>query len=381
MLISEPRPVSENFEMSLLDVFMILRKHRRAILRNIIIAALVSVPLVFLLPVKYRAEAIILTPQQPQPSLTTMAQLTGMSSVGLPALSLLSGLGLRNPADLYVGILESRTIADNIVAKFDLKRVYGQKDVTRARKHLWKNSAIETSKDSLIHIRVEDREPRRAAEIANSYVDELSIQNSRLALTEASQRRAFYEQELAKEKDLLADAEVALKNTEQATGLVVPTGQAEAIIRSGALLRTEILSRQAQVEAMKTFAADDNPRFQIVKHELAALESQLSKVEQGSKQAGVLDLPTGQLPEVTLKYIRGLRDVKYHEALFEILSKQYEAARLDEAKSAPLIQIVDRAIVPERRSWPPRTILVLSATTFVAFVTSFWLLVTNNLRL
>ena len=161
----------------------------------------------------------------------------------------------------------------------------------------------------------------------------------------------------------------------------MPTGQAEAIIRSGALLRAEILSRQAQVEAMKTFATEDNPRFQIVKHELAALESQLSKVEQGGKQAGVLDLSTGQLPEVTLKYVRKLRDVKYHEALFEILSKQYEAARLDEAKSAPLIQIVDRAIAPERRSWPPRTIFVLSAITFVAIITSFWVLVTNNLRL
>jgi tyrosine-protein kinase Etk/Wzc len=175
MLASEPQPFSENFEMSLLDLFAILRKYRRTILRNVIIAALISVPLVFLLPVKYRAKAIILTPQQPQPSLTAMAQVAGISSVGLPALSLLSGLGLRNPANLYVGILESQTIADEIVAKFDLKRVYGEKDVTRARKHLWKNSAIETSKDSLIHIRVKDREPRRAAEIANSHVDELSI--------------------------------------------------------------------------------------------------------------------------------------------------------------------------------------------------------------
>ncbi len=358
-------------EISLAGASTILLGHKRALLRNVLVAAAIATPVVFLLPVKYRAESIILTPQQPQSSLSAMAQLTGLGA-GLPPLSLLTGFGLRNPADLYVGILKSRTIADTVIAKFNLEQVYGDKYLSIARKHLARNTTIEAGKDSLIHVRVDDASPKRAADIANAYVDELFKQNARLALTEASQRRAFFEHELLKEKDALADAEIALKNTEQATGLVVPTGQAEALIRSGAQLRGEILSREAQLEGMKAYAADTNPKLQIVKRELAALQSELSKVEEGGSKRGVLDLPTGQLPEAGLKYLRKFRDLKYHETLFEIVSRQYEAARLDEAKSAPQLQIVDVAIVPDKRNWPPRTILILSAVILTALVSAFY---------
>jgi tyrosine-protein kinase Etk/Wzc len=374
-LISEhqlfPRTIDE---ISLVTLFGILAREKRALLRNIAIAVALALPVVFLVPVKFTAEAVILTPQQPQPSLAAMAQLSGSSVAALPSLSLLSGFSLRNPADLYTGILQSRTVADGLVTKFKLVQVYGAKDLTRARKRLARNTTIESGKDSLIHIRVEDRNPARAADLANAYVEALSNQNSRLALTEAFQRRAFYQTELSREKEQLADAEVALKQTEQTTGLVVPSGQMDALIRSGAQLRAEILARQAQVAAMGAYATDDNPRLQIAKRELGVLEGQLNRLEAGGKKAGVLDLPTGQFPEAGLEYVRKLRDVKYHEALFEILAKQYEAARLDEAKLSPLIQVVDRAIVPERKSWPPRTLLVLAAVTFTAIATSFWML-------
>ena len=369
--------VLEGHEVSLSRGLGILARYRRKIIRNVLIAIAVSVPSVFLLPVKYKGEAAILTPQQPQSSLSAMAQLAGFGA-GVPSLSLLTGFGLRNPAELYIGILKSRTIADDLVQKYNLKQVYGESYITNARKHLARNTSIESSKDSLIHIRVEDRDPKRAADLANSYVDELFQQNVRLALTEASQRRTFFEVELAKEKNALADAEIALKNTEQATGLVMPSGQAEALIRSGAQLRAEILSREAQMEGMKAYATDSNPRLQILKRELAALRSELSNVEEGGRKTGVLDLPTGQLPEASLKYLRKFRDLKYHETLFEILSKQYEAARLDESKAAPLIQIVDRADVPEKRSWPPRTILIVSFAMLVAVISTFFYLYTGQ---
>lgn len=358
-------------EISFEGFLSILLRHKRGLLRNVLVAAAVATPVVFLLPVKYRAESIILTPQQPQSSLSAMAQLTGLGA-GLAPLSLLTGFGLRNPADLYVGILKSRTIADTLIAKFNMEQVYGDEYLSNARKHLARNTTVEAGKDSLIHVRVDDASPQRAADIANAYVDQLFKQNAQLALTEASQRRAFFEKELVKEKDALADAEIALKNTEQATGLVVPTGQAEALIRSGAQLRGEILSREAQLEGMKAYAADTNPRLQIVKRELAALQSELSKVEDGGSKTGVLDLPTGQLPEVGLKYLRKFRDLKYHETLFEIVSRQYEAARLDEAKSAPQLQIVDLAVPPDKRNWPPRTILILTAVILTALVSAFY---------
>lgn len=364
-------------EISLVVILGILARQKRKIFRAVAITTALAVPGVFLIPVKYRAESVILTPEQAQSSLSAMAQISGFAGAALP-LSLLSGLGLRNPTELYVGILEGRTVADDLIKKFDLKRVYDHEDLRATRKELARNTSIEAAKNSLIHIQVEDRDPRRAANLANAYVEELSNQNARLALSEATQRRVFFQAELAKEKDALADAEVQLKNTEKSTGLVLPGGQAEVLIRSGAQLRAAILSREAQIAAMKTYATDDNPRLQVAERGLAALQAQLKKLEQGDKASGILDLPTGQLPEAGLKYVRKLREVKYHEALFEILAKQYEAARLDEAKSTPVIQVVDQAVVPEKKSWPPRTLLVLAGALLAALVTSFWIIVRSR---
>ncbi len=364
-------------EISLVVFFAILAREKRRIFRAVAITAALAVPAVFLIPVKYRAESVILTPQPAQSSLSAMASGVGLGAGALP-LSLLTGFALRNPSQLYVGILEGRTIADDLIKRFDLERVYDHDNLRATRKELARNTTVESGKDSLIHIQVDDRDPRRAANLANAYVEELSTQNSRLAFTEARERRIFYESELAKEKDALADAEVQLKNTEQATGLVLPGGQAEVLIRSGAQLRAAILSREAQIAAMKTYATNDNPRLRMAERELAALQAQLKKLEEGGRARGVLDLPTAQLPEAGLKYVRKLRDVKYHEALFEILAKQYEAARLDEAKAAPDIQVVDRAVVPEKKNWPPRTLLVLAAILLAAMASSVWIILRSR---
>jgi uncharacterized protein involved in exopolysaccharide biosynthesis len=369
-------------DVSLAELFGLLRRRKSQLLRVSIITAVLATAVVFLLPVSYTAEAVILTPQQAQSSLSSfLGPLGGMAPAGLSSgLGLLSGLGLRNPADLYVGVLESRTIADDLITKFKLKDVYGSPDYSRARKRLERNTRIESGKDSLIHIRVEDHDAARAAKLANAYVDELSHSNSRLALTEAGQRRLFYEDQLAKEKEPLAEAEVALRNTQQATGLVAPSGQAEALLRIGAQLHADILSTETRLAAMKMFAADNNPRLQIVKQELGVLQTQLNQLERGDHKEGALELPTGQLPEAGLKYLRAVRELKYHETLFEVLSKLYEAARLDEAKSAAPIQEVDRAVTPERKSWPPRTLLVLAAVTVAFMICAFWMLLEERAK-
>jgi len=354
----------------------LLYRRKVQLLRVCGITALVVGVAVFLWPVSYTAEAVILTPQQTQSSLSSfLGPLAGLApAAGMSGLGLLSGLSLRNPADLYVGVLESRTVADVLITKFDLTNVYHVADYTRARKRLEKNTRIESGKDSLIHIRVDDHNAARAAQLANAYVDQLSHSNSRLALTEAGQRRLFYEDQLAKEKEPLAEAEVALRNTQQSTGLVAPSGQAEALLRIGAQLHAEILGRETQLAAMKTFAADDNPRLQIVKRELTVLQKQLNELERGDYKAGTLELPTGQLPEASLKYLRAVRELKYHETLFEVLSRLYEAARLDEAKSATPIQVIDRAVTPERKSWPPRTVLILTSVATALLLSTFWIL-------
>lgn len=346
----------------------LLSRKRRQLLRVILISAAASTILAYLIPVKYTAEAVILTPQRAESSISSLLQLgSGSAAGGLSALSLLYGFG-RNPSDLYIGILKSRTIADALIKEFDLKRVYGVKDFYRARKYLARNTTIEAGKDTLIHIQVEDRDPRRSADLANAYVSELSLENSEVALSEAKQRRIFFEQQLAKEKDALGDAEIAMRDTQQLTGLIQPGGQADVLLRSTARLHAEILELQAEMAGMSTYATDANPRYLTLKSELSALQAELSKLQTGPHAKGTPEVPFGKLPEASLEYLRRYRNVKYHETLYEILAKEYEAARLDEAKAAPRVEVVDRAVPPEHKSWPPRTIIVLLTTILVTLI-------------
>lgn len=368
-----------NGEISFAELFSTLSRRLRIIVWAVSITACLSTATAFLIPVQYTAEAVILTPQQAQSSLSAMALLAGAGAgVGTSGLSLLSGFGLHNPSDLYVGILESRTIVDALISRFQLKQVYGDKYFQKARKHLARRTSIKAGKDTLIHIQVDDRDPKRAAALANAYVEELSLRNTTVALTEASQRRLFFEGQLAKEKELLAKTEIALRDTEQFTGLVVPTGQAEALIRSASQLHAEILDREAQLAGMHTYVADDNPRFQTVNRELATLKNELATLEGGQHVAGTPEVPVGKLPQAGLEYVRKYRDVKYHESLYETLAKQYEAARLDEAKAAPLVQVIDSAVVPERRSWPPRTLIVVISTLLAALLSAFFVIATSS---
>jgi uncharacterized protein involved in exopolysaccharide biosynthesis len=370
-------PPQQHREISFAELFSALSRRKKIILWALLITAFVSTAIAFLIPVEYTAEAVILTPQEAQSSLSAMAQLAG-GGAGLSGLSLLSGFGLRNPSDLYVGILESRTIADALINRFNLKQVYGDKYFQGARKHLARRTRIKAGKDTLIRIQVDDRDPKRAAQLTNAYVEELSSRNATVALTEASQRRLFFEKQVAKEKELLAAAEIALRNTQQVTGLVVPSGQAEALIRSTSQLNAEILNREAQLAGMRAYVTEDNPRFQAIQRELASLRSELTRLESGQHVDGAPEVPVGKLPQAGLEYLRKYRDVKYHETLYEALSKQYEAARLDEAKAAPLVQVIDSAVVPERKSWPPRLLIVLISSILAALGAGFWILLSSK---
>ena len=370
----------EAVEFSFDDLRSAVASHKKTLFTVVLLTALASTAGAFFIPVKYTAEAVILTPQQPQPSLSALAQLAGLSTGGgFSGLSLLSGFG-RNPSDLYIGILKSRTIADALINKFSLKQVYDVPDFYRARKYLARNTTIKTGKDTLIHIEVEDRDPKRSAALANAYVDELFLQNSNVALTEASQRRVFFEEQLAKEKDLLANAEIALRDTQQFTGLVEPTGQAEALLRSASQLRAQILAVQTQMAGMSTYVTESNPHYQALRSELATLRSELATLEKGNHVDGTPEVPVGKLPQAGLEYLRKYREVKYHETLYEALAKQYEAARLDEAKAAPLVQVIDRAVLPERKSWPPRMLIILLSSLLSALITVLCLFMKNSSR-
>jgi uncharacterized protein involved in exopolysaccharide biosynthesis len=300
----------------------------------------------------YTGTASIMPPQQQQSSVSALLGQLG------PLASAATGgnLGLKTPGDLYVAILSSRTIADGLIRSFNLRQVYGVSTMFNARKRLKKRSDITGGKEPLIKVSVEDRDPKRAAALANAYLEELSRQNGRLALTESAQRRLFFERQLEAQKKSLADAEVALKATQERTGVLQVNAQVESVIGNMARLRAGIAVREVALSSLKSAATPQNPEVVRQEAELATLRGQLQKLEASGDSGGRGDtlIPTSLVPAVGLQYVRAVRDLKYNETLFELLLKQYEAARIDEAKDAPVVQIVDSAIPPERKSWPPR---------------------------
>jgi len=197
--------------------------------------------------------------------------------------------------------------------------------------------------------------------MANGLIDELYHLTSTLAITEAAQRRLFFDRQLDAEKTAVATAEEDLKKTQEKTGLIQLTGQAEEIIRNVASLRAQIVSREVEMQAMRTYATDQNPDLTRLQQEIDALQRQLTIMESNQRrmQPGDIQVPTGQVPEAGLEYARKLREVTYHTTLLNLLSREYEGARIDEAKSAPLIQVVDRAVPPDKKSGPPRMLITL----------------------
>jgi len=354
-------PDGENARgLSILDLAIVLVERKRVILWTVIAFTIVAAIVSFLLPKKYTATVTVLAPQQNN----SMGSLLASQLGNLSGLAAMAGgsLNSKTQNDMYVGMLRGRTVEDAMIQRFGLMSQYHKHNLQDTRQEFEKYSDVDgTAKDGMIHISVEDHTPERAAELANGYVDELRTLSKHLAITEASQRRFFFEQQLAESKDNLADAEEDLKKTEQTTGLIELNSQARALIESAALLRAQIAAKEVQIQAMQTYASKENPQLVIAQQELAGLRSQQSQLTGKGETAGGLIVPKGMVPQAGLEYVRKLREVKYRETVFEILAKQFEMAKLDEAKEGSLIQIVDAAVPPDKRSFPKRTLIVAGA--------------------
>ena len=351
----------------LFDFLLVLSEARRTIGICMLVFIALGVAISILVKPTFSASSLILPPQQGQSLATMMGQLNAL--VSLTGGGLGGGSSLKTPVDMYIGMLESRTIADHLISRFHLQDLYQTRKMEDTRTRLKNNTRFLAGKDGLIHIIVEDHDPNRASEMANAYVDELYSLNSHLATSEAAQRRVFFDQELADEKAALAVAENDLKQTAEKTGIIHLGGQAESIIRSLAVLRAEIASREVQINSMRMFATDQNPVAIRAQEEIKSLRDQLDKLEKdprNSQWSETVGIPAGRVPAVSLEYARKLREVKYHETLFELLAKQYEAARIDEAKAAPIIQVVDRAVPPDKKSGPHRSLILLGCA-FIGF--------------
>jgi tyrosine-protein kinase Etk/Wzc len=291
------------------------------------------------------------------------------------------GLGLKNPADLQVSLLKSRTVEDAIVDRFQVKERFKIKLQSTARKKLENMVSIEASaKDGLISITASDHDPQIAADMANGYVEEFRKYSAGLAVTEASQRRLFFEQQLTGAKDNLAHAEEELKRTELKTGVIQLDSQARAAIGLVADLRGQIAAKQAEITAMKTYATDENPNLQLVEQQLAGLQVQAAKMGASGENATNSLIPKGSMQESGLEYVRKYRDVKYYETIFDLLARQYEVAKVDEAKQGSIIQVVDRAIVPDHRSFPSKLLFTLGGGFLGLFFGTLWVFFKEGVR-
>jgi tyrosine-protein kinase Etk/Wzc len=366
--------VSEELEIDVLEVMTLLLRGKKTILKFVLVAfALTAFVVYVVMKPTYTAEATFLPPQSaPGSAITQLASQLG----SLGAVGALTG-GVKSPGDVYVGILKSRTIAEALIKRFDLQKVYKTKRFSDTAQALKVRSMFAVgTKDTLITISVDDHDPKRAADLANGYLDALYQQNSRLALTEASQRRLFFEQQLVREKDALADAEVDLKKTEEQTGLISLSGQAQVEIDSIAQTRAQISSREIELGALKQAATGQNPEVIRLQTQIDGLEQQLQRLENGAEaQHNINVLPaTAKVPALALEYVRKQREVKYRELLFELIAKQYESARLDESREAPVLQVVDRAVVPDKKSGIPRTLILLASCLLGALAGASWII-------
>ncbi|MGK5008343.1 GumC family protein [Janthinobacterium sp. MDB2-8] len=356
---------------NLLYPLIVLAKNKKRIIFIPILAALLAAGITLLMPNKYTATVQILPPQSQSGASAMLGQLGVLSGMAGGA------LGVKNPADVYLGMLSSRTLQDRLIERFKLREIYETKTATDTRKALTAASKIATSKTGLIVLEYEDKNPKFAADLTNAYVEELQKMTQIFAVTEASQRRLFFEKQLQQAKQSLADAEIALKQVQEKTGLIQLDGQAEAIIRSAADFKAQIAAKEVQLGAMRTFATPNNPNYQKLEKELTGLHVQLAKIETGMNRGkGDISVSTSNVPEVGLEYVRRVRDVKYSEAIFEMLAKQFELAKIDEAKEGSILQVMDYAVVPDKKSSPGRMVIVLS----VFFLSAFFMVVLAFVR-
>lgn len=336
-------------EISLLDLAITIKQNIKLLILTPVAAGLVALGGSFLIQPTFTATTTFLQPQQQQSSAVAMLQ-------GLGALGGLAGAasGLKNPADQYVAFVKSRTVQDALVKRFALQPRYEAELHEDALRALESKARISAGKDGLIKVEVDDAEPAFAAQLANAHVEELSKLLDRLAVTEAQQRRVFYEKQLAQTKAKLTVAQTALQRSGINEGALraEPKMAAEAY----AAMKAEVTAAQVRLQGMRTYLTDQSPEFKLAQSQLGALQGQLAKAESTNTAKSDDD------------YIVKYRDFKYQESLFEMFAKQFELAKLDEARDGAVIQVVDVAQAPERKSKPKKAMIAVLTTLATGFV-------------
>jgi tyrosine-protein kinase Etk/Wzc len=364
---------------ALTDVLAWLGERKLLVLSVTVLAAIASIVFALLLPPIYTARTTFLAPGSQQQS-GSVAALAALGSLG----GLAGGIGVKSPDELYVALLKSDSVQRALDQRFDLKAHYDVPTYEALRKTLPSYIRVSSDKKSgVIVVEVDDKDPKFAAELANAHDGEVTKLLGRLAVSEAQLRRVFFEKQLKDTKENLIKAEQALQAVQEKSGVIVLDKQAEALIAAAALVRAQITEREVQLKVLRTSATEQNPAVIQLNSELRALRSELARMEsaQGGAAGSAVDMPVGKLPEAAVDYVRARRELKLQETLLESMVRQYEIAKLDEAKEGPALQQVDVAVPPDAKSKPARSLIVIAATLLGLVLSSMWVVLRGYLEL
>jgi tyrosine-protein kinase Etk/Wzc len=358
-----PPRLEDDDEISLLDLALTVAENLRLLILAPLAVGLAALAYSYTITPTFTATTLLLPPQQQQSASSILAQQLG----ALGALGGAATAGLRNPNDQYVALLKSRAIEDRLIERFKLVERYEVELKHDARLRLEASTRASSGKDGLIKLEFDDYDPAFAAEVANAYVEELARLLKSLAVTEAQQRRIFFEKLLTETRDRLASAQKALS----ATG-VNPSalrGSPEATVAPLAQLQAQIRAQEVRVGVMRGYLAETSSEFRRAQDELAALRTQVQKAGQAvSPAAGESD------------YIARFREFKYQETLFELFSRQYEIARVDESREGAIVQVIDKALPPERKAKPSKAKIATISTLVTFFIIIFMIFVRKALH-
>jgi capsule polysaccharide export protein KpsE/RkpR len=357
----------------LVELFTWIGEGKRTIAIVTGLAIVGSLVVALLLPKVYTARTTLLPPNTQQ-SGNSAAMLAALGPLG----GLAGGLAAKTPDELYVALLKSDSVQRALADRFDLKTRYDVTNYEALRKALPKYVRVAGDKKSgVITVEVDDEEPKFAAELANAHATEITKVLGRLAVSEAQLRRVFFEQQLKDTKEHLIKAEQDMQRVQEKSGVIVLDKQAEALIGGAAMIRAQIAEREVQLKVLRGVATEQNPDVQRVASELRALRSELSRMEssQGGNAGSAVDMPVGKLPEAAIDYVRARRELKLQEMLLEGMLRQYEMAKLDEAKEGPVLQQIDVAAPPDYKSKPSRGLIVVASALLALLGSALWVVV------
>ena len=356
---SEP----EDDEISLLDLLQTIVDNLRLLILGPLVVGLAALGISFAIAPTYTATVKFLPPQQQQSAAASMlASLGGLGGLAGAA------AGLKNPADQYLAFMKSNSVQDTLIERFKLQERYDEKYKEDTRKELAQNARSASGKDGLISLEVDDKDPQFAADLANAHVDELQKLLAKLAVTEAQQRRMFFEKQLGQVKDKMIAAEQALRAT-GVSGSALKSNPTAAVAGVAAL-QAQVTAQEVKVGAMRGYLAETAPDFKQAMNELGSLRAQLAKQEKDEPAAAA-----GQGG-----YVAKFREFKYQETLFELFAKQFEMAKVDESREGAVIQVLDAAQPPERKSKPKKALIAFFATLGAGLVLLVFVFIRQALR-